>query len=162
MKRILFIDGSLSCGGAEVLLVNYANLLSKYYDVTILTSENYHNELSSKLNANIKCVSIINTSNYFIFRILQFIMMKILSYGILIRYLYYVKKIKLDEFDYVVPFLEGFSTNLVKKVNAIKYAWVHTDLIDNNWCYKKDKINEVYKNFNKIIFVSKGILKNIN
>lgn len=159
MKRILFIDGSLSCGGAEVLLVNYANLLSKYYDVTILTSENYHNELSSKLNANIKCVSIINTSNYFIFRILQFIMMKILSYGILIRYLYYVKKIKLDEFDYVVPFLEGFSTNLVKKVNAIKYAWVHTDLIDNNWCYKKDKINEVYKNFNKIIFVSKGILK---
>ena len=54
MKRILFIVGSLSCGGAEVLLVNYANLLSKYYDVTILTSENYHNELSSKLNANIK------------------------------------------------------------------------------------------------------------
>lgn len=36
---------------------------------------------------------------------------------------------------------------------------MHTDLIDNNWCYKKDKINEVYKNFNKIIFVSKGILK---
>ena len=159
MKKILFIDGSLSCGGAEVLLVNYANLLSKYYDVTILTSENYHDELSNKLNKSIKYLSIINTSNYFIFRILQFIMMKILSYNILIKYLYYVKKVNLDEFDYVVPFLEGFSTNLVKKVNAIKYAWVHTDLIDNNWCYKKDEINEVYKNYNKIIFVSEEILR---
>lgn len=159
MKKILFIDGSLSCGGAEVLLVNYANLLSKYYDVTILTSENYHDELSDKLNNKIKYFSIINTSNYLIFRILQFLMIKILSYDILIKYLYYVKKIKLNRFDYVVPFLEGFSTNLVKKVDTIKYAWVHTDLIDNNWCYKKDEINEVYKNYNKIIFVSKGILK---
>lgn len=159
MKKILFIDGSLACGGAEILLVNYANLLSKYYDVTILTAENYHDELSSKLNENIKYFSIINTSNYFVFRILQFIIMKILSYDVLIKYLTYVRKIKMDEFDYVVPFLEGFSTNLVKKVNAIKYAWVHTDLIDNNWCYKKDEINEVYKNYNKIIFVSEGILK---
>ena len=57
MKKILFGITSLTLGGAEKVLVDLANELSKKYDVTILTIY-AKGEFEKKLNSNVKLKSI--------------------------------------------------------------------------------------------------------
>ena len=68
-----------------------------------------------------------------------------------------------------IAFLEGPITNLfsVKNKNVKKIAWVHTDIdkiFGNNLKAKIKKINnkKIYKNYQKIIFVSKYALEKFN
>lgn len=53
MKKILFGITSLTLGGAEKVLVDLANELSKKYDVTILTIY-AKGEFEKKLNSKVK------------------------------------------------------------------------------------------------------------
>ena len=57
MKKILFGITSLTLGGAEKVLVDLANELSKKYDVTILTIY-AKGEFEKKLNSKVKLKSI--------------------------------------------------------------------------------------------------------
>lgn len=59
MKKILFGITSLTLGGAEKVLVDLANELSKKYDVTILTIY-AKGEFEKKLNSKVKLKSIYN------------------------------------------------------------------------------------------------------
>ena len=57
MKKILFGITSLTLGGAEKVLVDLANELSKKYDITILTIY-AKGEFEKKLNSKVKLKSI--------------------------------------------------------------------------------------------------------
>ena len=59
MKKILFGITSLTLGGAEKVLVDLANKLSKKYDVTILTIY-AKGEFEKKLNSKVKLKTIYN------------------------------------------------------------------------------------------------------
>lgn len=59
MKKILFGITSLTLGGAEKVLVDLANELSKKYDVTIFTIY-AKGEFEKKLSTNVKLKTIYN------------------------------------------------------------------------------------------------------
>lgn len=69
-----------------------------------------------------------------------------------------------EKYDVEIAFIEGESTKIIagsSNKNSKKLAWVHTDLISNNWTsfLYKDVLEEKnhYEKFDKIICVSKSV-----
>lgn len=164
MKRIVFGITNLNLGGAERVLVDLANRLSKEnFDVTIQTI--YSNGVLEKsLNSNVK-VGSIETKSYEDLSKLEKI--KVSLKMLFFKKAIYKKYIK-DKYDIEIAFLEGAITNLFSvNGNAKKIAWVHTDLsmaIQSNIKGKlKRKMNsKIYNKYEKIIFVSKDSLEKFN
>ena len=164
MKKIIFGITDLSLGGAERVLVDLTNELSNKYDITIFTL--YPNgNLEKELNKNIKLI------NYYKkpFEKYNCLYKKLISLQILFFKKYIYKKYIKNKYDVEIAFLEGPITNLfsVKNKNVKKIAWVHTDIdkiFGNNLKAKIKKINnkKIYKNYQKIIFVSKYTLEKFN
>ena len=164
MKKIIFGITDLSLGGAERVLVDLTNELSNKYDITIFTL--YPNgNLEKELNKNIKLI------NYYKkpFEKYNCLYKKLISLQILFFKKYIYKKYIKNKYDVEIAFLEGPITNLfsVKNKNVKKIAWVHTDIdkiFGNNLKAKIKKINnkKIYKNYQKIIFVSKYALEKFN
>ncbi len=156
-KKILFGITSLTIGGAERVLVDLVNKISKDYDITVFTIYD-GGSLKKELASNIKVVSMYNKpyNQYG----------KIEHLKISLKLLFFNKVP--DGYDTEVAFLEGPITRLFsKKSKAKKIAWVHTDL--SKFFSKglknkiKNKLNrKVYKKYDKIVFVSEDIKNKFN
>ena len=161
MKKILFGITSLTLGGAERVLVDLANELSKDYEVTIWTLYG-KGELEKQLNKNVKLKSYMNNTYNEISKLRKIIMtLKVL----LLKKEIYKKSIKAN-YDVEIAFLEGPITRLlsIKNRDTKKIAWVHNDIskvFGNGVKSKlKKKIDEkVYSKYKEIVFVSRDNLK---
>lgn len=157
MKRVLFGITSLCLGGAERVLVDVANKISKDYDITIFTI--YSNgELEKQLNSNVKLKALINkrydelTKFEKIIKPIQIMLFKNSIY----------KKYINDGYDIEIAFLEGPITRLFSSKNkkTRKIAWVHNDItkVFGNGIkakIKKQVDKSLYSKYDKIIFVSR-------
>ena len=125
MKKILFGITSLTLGGAERVLVDLANELSKDYEIVIWTL--YGNgQLEKQLNKNVKLKSYVDKSYDQISKFQKLLMpLKVLF----LQKHIYKNSIK-DDHQVEVAFLEGPITRLIstKNKNVKKIAWVHNDI----------------------------------
>lgn len=166
-KNILFCITSLDFGGAERVLIDTLNVLSKKninYNYTILTIYN-NGDLERELNNNIKVISLFKKEKKFLNKkiYMKYIGFKIKN-NVYINYLV-KKKLKennmnLRDFKTVVAYLEGPATTIISSLNHNnKIAFIHTDLEQHYKNKHKTNIINIYKNFRKIVFVSKSSKK---
>jgi glycosyltransferase involved in cell wall biosynthesis len=167
-KNIIFIIGSLNIGGAEKVLINYANGFNKYYkdeyniEVFLISKEgNLLKYLDNSIELNYLYLGNEFLSRNFIKRNCYKIYRKILS--ILFKnfpFFYRTFFNKYSNFEYgfiLVQDLFYFSkSNFGKK----KYLWIQNNLtnVDNNEIY--NNLN-IYTNFESIIANSKGIYEDL-
>lgn len=160
-KKILFGITSLGLGGAERVLVDISNKLSKKYDITIFSIYD-KGELKRELKKNIKFKSMYSCE-YNDLNKLQKIWssIRILLFS---NYLYnkYIK----DAYDVEISFLEGPVTRLFSKENKCtrKIAWIHNDIKHVFGTGIKAKIKKhvdrkTYDKYDNLIFVSKDNMK---
>ena len=161
MKKILFGITSLTLGGAERVLVDLANELSKDYEIVIWTL--YGNgQLEKQLNKNVKLKSYMDKSYDEISKFQKLLMpLKVLF----LQKHIYKNSIK-DDYQVEVAFLEGPITRLIstKNRNVKKIAWVHNDIskvFGKGLKAKMKKIidEKIYSKFEKLVFVSKDNLE---
>jgi len=160
MKKIVFGITSLSIGGAERVLVDLANELSKAneYSITIFTiygKGELEEQVSSKVTIkNIYKESYNKLKNIFI------------PFFILIGKNKIYKKYIKNKYDIEIAFLEGAITRIFSsgKEKQKKIAWIHNDISQvfgaGIKAKLKRKIDEnLYNKFSKLIFVSKSNLQ---
>ena len=164
MKKILFGITSLTLGGAERVLVDLANKLSKNYDITIFTVYS-KGELEKQVCNKVKLKILYNKQ----YSELSTIERKIIPLKILLNKNKIYKKYIRANYDTEIAFLEGPVTRLfsVKNSNTRKIAWIHNDIslvFGSGLKAKiKRKIDEkIYSKFETLIFVSKENLQNFN
>ena len=157
-KKLLFFINTLSCGGAEkVLLDTVNNLAFEDLDITVQTLLNdgvYRSQLDNK----IKYKTILNIKSKILSKILRVVFIKILPPKLI--YNFFIK----DDYDYEISFLEGLPTKIISQSTnkrAKKVAWVHTDLVEYPSSFlvfgteKKEK--NAYAKFDSIACVSNGV-----
>ena len=164
MKKIIFGITSLTLGGAERVLVDLVNELSKKYDITIFTIYS-RGELEKELNEKIKIKSMYDVP----YNQLSKIQKLIIPLKILLRKNKIFEKYIKKDYDIEIAFLEGPITRLfsVKNEKAKKIAWIHNDIsfvFGNGIKAKlKRKIDsKIYSKYKTLVFVSKENLNNFN
>ena len=165
MKKIIFGITGLTIGGAERVLVDLANKLSKVYDITIFTLY-AKGELEKELNSNVKLKSLYDKPYKELSKVGQKLIAPLRV--LLFKNSIYNKKIKGD-YDTEIAFLEGPVTRLFscKNKNVRKIAWIHNDMslvfgqgIKSK--LKKHLDEKVYDKYNDLVFVSKDNLEKFN
>lgn len=164
MKKIVFGITSLTLGGAERVLVDLANELSKKkeYQITIFTIYR-KGELEKQLSERVIVKSIYEKA----YKDLDKIKQKILvPFSILIGKNKIYKKYIKNKYDIEVAFLEGPITRIFScgKEKNKKIAWIHNDISKVFGTGIKAKIkrkidDKLYNKFSKLVFVSKSNLK---
>ncbi len=160
MEKILFGITSLTLGGAERVLVDLANELSKKYEVTIFTI--YANgELEKQLNNKIK----VKTYKKCAYAKLQTLRKHLIPLKILFLQKSIYKKYIKENYKAEIAFLEGPITRLfsTKNNNTKKIAWVHNDISKVFGTGIKAKLKQkvdktIYKKYDTLVFVSKDNL----
>lgn len=165
MKKIIFGITGLTIGGAERVLVDLANKLSKDYDITIFTLY-AKGELEKQLDSNIKIKSLYKKQYKELSKVKQKIIAPLRV--LLFKNSIYNKKIKGD-YDTEIAFLEGPITRIFscKNENVRKIAWIHNDISLVFGQGVKSKIKKcldekVYDKYNDLVFVSKDNLEKFN
>ena len=163
MKKILFGITSLTLGGAERVLVDLANELSKKYEVTIMTIY-AKGELENQLSEKVKLKSLEQKSYLELSNFQK-------KFGMPLKILLeksriYKNKIKGD-YDVEIAFLEGPITRLfsTKNLKTKKISWIHNDISQVFGKGIKAKLKKrldekIYSKFETLVFVSKDNLKN--
>ncbi len=169
MKKIIFGITSLGLGGAERVLVDLANRLSKDYDITIFMIYD-GGELKKELDPKIRKVALYRKKYEELTKIdrvkasLKLIIYKKKIYNAIMKKGYSVQ----------ISFLEGPVTRLFSVKNkedennkTKKIAWIHNDIskVYGNGlksAIKKLVDGKVYKKYDKLIFVSNENLKDFN
>ena len=164
MKKIVFGITSLTLGGAERVLIDLANELSKSeeYQITVFTIYG-QGELEKQLYDKVILKSIYSESYNKLSTIKQKLFVPI---SILIgKNKIYKKHIK-NQYDKEIAFLEGPITRIFAcgKEKSKKIAWVHNDIAQvfgkGIKAKLKRKIDEkLYDKFSNLIFVSKNNLE---
>ena len=165
MEKVLFGITSLTLGGAERVLVDLANELSKKYEITIFTIYS-KGELEKQLSKNVKIKSLYNKKYLELNKMQKYLInpIKILL-GKKKIYNKYIKQ------DYIaeIAFLEGPITRLfsIKNKNKKKIAWIHNDISQVFGKGIKSKIKKIidkkiYRKYQKLVFVSKDNLEKFN
>lgn len=163
MKKILFGITSLTLGGAERVLVDLANELSKKYEVTIMTIY-AKGELENQLSEKVKLKSLEQKSYLELSNFQKHFGMPLKI--LLEKSRIYKNKIRGD-YDVEIAFLEGPITRLfsTKNVKTKKIAWIHNDISQVfgkgiKAKLKKSLDEKIYSKFETLVFVSKDNLKN--
>lgn len=163
MKKILFGITSLTLGGAERVLVDLANELSKKYEVTIMTIY-AKGELENQLSEKVKLKSLEQKSYLELSNFQKHFGMPLKI--LLEKSIIYKNKIKGD-YDVEIAFLEGPITRLfsTQNVKTKKIAWIHNDISQVfgkgiKAKLKKNLDEKIYSKFETLVFVSKDNLKN--
>ena len=152
MKNILISAKDLNIGGIEKALINLANFLDeRNYEVTIALEENI-GDLKNSLNKNIKIIEYIPEKG-------KNIVFRKLVNGF--KRLKFILKYK-NRFDNSISFATYSKTGafMTKQASRNPILWCHADymaLYNGN----KEKVKEFFKNikykeFSKIVFVSKS------
>lgn len=163
MKKIMFLIESLVVGGAEKVLIDMANNLNKdKYEVTVISIYNKsvykdHQRQFDNLFANhIKYKFLCNVDNrrrYKMFNRLLYRLPVSLFYKIFFN----------EKYDIEIAFSEGLPTKIISgsdNKKSQKYAWLHTDtrnLIKEKNKKQVEELKGIYKNYNRIIAVSKSV-----
>lgn len=147
-KNVVFGITKLDIGGAERVLVDIINKISDEFNITIFTIYS-DGILEKELNSNVKIINLYKNQN------------KILPLYIFVNGKKIYNKFIKNKFDVEIAFLEGPITRIFKykNKNAKKIAWVHNDIkkvfgrgIKSE--IKKNLDKNLYKNYDKIVFVS--------
>lgn len=150
MKKILFFMHDLSHGGAEKVLVNLLNNMSRdKFDITLLVL--FGGGVNTKfLNKNIKIIEIYKK----MYRGNSYIM-KLFTPEAL--YKHYVK----EQYDTIVSYLEGPCARIVSGCNIEKtklISWIHIEKKSNRKASKPfrscNEAQQCYSKFHKIVCVS--------
>ena len=164
MKKILFGITSLTLGGAERVLVDLANELSKKaeYEITVFTI--YGNgELAKQISPKVKIETIYQKQ----YNELSKLQKKVIAplQILLAKNKIYKKYIK-NKYDKEIAFLEGPITRIFAcgKEKNKKIAWIHNDIskvfgIGIKATLKRYLDSKIYEKFNELIFVSKNNLE---
>lgn len=164
MKKIVFGITGLTLGGAERVLVDLANKLSRTKDCEITIFTIYaKGELEKQLDEKVKLKTIYDIQ----YKELTNVQKKvIIPMKILLEKRKIYKKYIKDRYDIEVAFLEGAITRIfsVGKEKEKKIAWVHNDISKVFGTGIKAKIKKkidekTYRKFGKLIFVSKDNLE---
>ena len=173
-KKVLFLIHTLGVGGAEKVLVDTVNQLSKTMDVTVMTVIDT-GAFKEKLSSNVRYRTIFslpkkykNDSSGSLLSNKSSLMKKffVFFYQIIWRFmptkLIYNKFIK-DNYDVEVAFLEGITAKCLRHSKNKKVVWIHVDLLNEN---KSDKVfhsikdqKKCYASFDKVICVSEVVKK---
>ncbi len=164
MKKVLFFLESLSGGGAEKVLTDIVcNVDKKKYDITVCTvtdGDVYQDKVSQAVNY----ISLLKKADYNaggIKKILFWIKLKFI-YNLPTQwiYKYYIK----DIYDVEVAFIEGFATKFIaasSNMSSRKMAWVHIDMIKNNYAdnsYRSIEEHKVtYHRYDTIVCVAQSV-----
>lgn len=164
MKKILFGITGLTLGGAERVLVDLANELSKKkeYEITILRIYG-KGELEEQVSSKVKLQSIYQMP----YNELPTLQRKIIvPLRILLTKNKIYKKYIKNKYDVEIAFLEGPITRILSsgKQKEKKIAWIHNDISKVFGTSIKAKIKKqldarVYKKFKQLIFVSQNNLE---
>lgn len=168
-RKILFVIESLNIGGAEKALLTLLHSIEKDPDLEItLLIISYSGGFITELSklSNIKVRYIVKPTKSLIKTTINKFKIKLLYSWLPSSW---VGKYISRGFEIVIAFSEGFITKwLAEAPNKIKkIAWVHTDMVDNNWplktgIFKTLKQEQVaYKKFNKVIGVSRNVSNGI-
>lgn len=164
MKKIVFGITSLTLGGAERVLVDLANELSKSkdYHITVFTIYS-KGELEKQLSDRVTLKSIYSNSYKQLGKMKQKLLVPI---SILIGKNKIYKKYIENQYDMEIAFLEGPITRIFscEKEKNKKIAWVHNDIAQvfgtGIKAKLKRKIDEkLYEKFRKLVFVSNSNLE---
>lgn len=164
MKKIVFGITSLTLGGAERVLVDLANELSKSeeYEITVFTIYG-QGELEKQLSDKVILKSIYSESYNELSTIKQKLFVPI---SILIGKNKIYKKYIKNQYDKEIAFLEGPITRIFAcgMGKSKKVAWVHNDISQvfgtGLKAKLKRKIDEkLYEKFTNLIFVSQNNLE---
>ena len=164
MKKIVFGITSLTLGGAERVLVDLANELSKLqeYHITIFTIYG-QGELEKQVSEKVNIQSIYSTPYNKQSKIKQKLFIPL---SILIGKNKIYKKYIENKYDIEIAFLEGPITRIFScgKETKKKIAWVHNDIAQvfgaGVKASIKRKIDEkLYNKYSKLIFVSNNNLE---
>lgn len=167
-KKILFVVESLKIGGAEKALISILKLIDyNRYDINLLiiskTGE-LQGELAKLTNLKIKYLTC--DSKSLAKKIINRFKIKAV-YGIIPSQL--VGNYICKEADIVIAFTEGFLTKWIASTNrkCKKIAWVHTDMINNDWPYETKifksykEEEDAYQKFDEIVGVSESVSEGI-
>lgn len=150
--RILFFINTLSCGGAEKVLVDLVNQLEYKYDITVLSVLGGIYE--KRLSKNVKHKKIVTCKSVFLQNILSKLLFKI---PFSVFNFLFLK----GNYDIEIAYLGGFNTKAIarNKSTAKKIAFVHTDVSKSNkydYLYRtRDEALSDYNKFDAVCFVSK-------
>lgn len=167
MKKIVFGITSLTLGGAERVLVDIANELSKTqeYQITIQTIYG-QGELEKQLSPEVTLKSIYSEAYNKQSKLKRKILIPL---SILMGKSRIYKKYIENQYDTEIAFLEGPITRIFSsgKEPQKKIAWVHNDIAQvfgiGAKAQLKRKIDEkLYNKFSKLVFVSKNNLESFN
>lgn len=166
MKKILILIDSFAGGGAEKVLYTFLEHWDKnkyqFNIVSIVDVGVYANKVSSIPNINYKPI-IFNNKNK-IKRIWNAIIYKLIYHYLPIQLVYKLFIPKNNDIE--IAFCEGFVTKLLSystNTKALKIAWVHTDLVSNNWpltnniYHSLSDTSFIYKKFHHVIGVSQTV-----
>lgn len=166
--RLLFIAESLNIGGAEKALVA---ILRKFdyskFDITLmLISETGEFISEIKTVCDLKCRYYIRPSKNIFKSLINSLKIKALYKWLPEKF---VGNYLCKNYDVVVAFCEGYLTKWVaaSTVKCKKIAWVHTDIVNNDWPVKTgvfrniDKEKQAYQNFNYVVGVSEMVSSGI-
>lgn len=144
-KKLLFFGYTLDMGGAEKVLIDYLNVLSKSYDIDLALLK-VQGALLPSLPQGIKTIEI--RKGFFPY--------------LLFRYIPFFRKRKINKIangsEYVsaVGFFEGRSATWVAdiKKNVRKIAWVHTDVNHFDIGISVREATDSYSKMDAVVLVS--------
>lgn len=160
MKKIMIMSNTLYAGGAEKVLQTLLNNLDRrFYDITVYSM--YREEIDPAVFTKPFNYKVIFDEPAGKIDVLRKIKGRIFSsFPPDVFYSLYIR----EKFDVEIAFIEGESTKIVSgssNPKSKKIAWVHTDMIKNNWTdflYKSvDEEAEAYRKFDEIVCVSQQV-----
>lgn len=160
--KILFLVESLKVGGAEKALVSLLSHLDyNQFDVTlklISRTGDFVADAEKIPNLHMECITL--PSSNLIADFANRLKIKSLYYCLPAKY---VGNYLCKGYDVVIAFCEGYLTKWVaaSTINCKKIAWVHTDMVDNDWPLNTGVFNshdeevEAYSKFDNVVGVTK-------
>lgn len=152
-KVVFFID-SLGIGGAEKVLVGFANALAKTCRFEVVLVSFYDGPISQEIENDVSFICVNhNKKNTFISRLTSR-----LKKEFFIRYPSFVFKMIPDLLDanVYVSFLENRTIDLVANIDndgiCKKVAWIHTDIRKQDNSQRPKEVS--YQHYSDIVFVS--------
>ncbi len=175
MKKVLFVVDEKRMGGVSILLRDILRFINiKKYDIDIMVLHNngdYLDDLDKRVNL-IYGTPFFETVDYSLKEVLKSKNIKLIFKKL---YLIFLMKTKLigkkivkerkkcltKKYDVEIAFKDGFTAIFTSYGDSKrKYHWLHTDysMYDSTANYRT-LFQEIFKNFDKIIAISNGVLK---